>query len=308
MLSAQYIDKKTLNSLSKTSDKGLWFLLCDWAVIFSAILLCEYFFNPIAYLLCVLVIGGRMMGFWSLLHDGHHRLIVKNKTVNDGLTHLLIAWPLFRSVQKYGMQHAAHHKHLRTEKDPNMTLLHFKEFQFPMKSKKLALIFIRDLLGINFLYYFPKKLISGIRNFFLTKNKSSYLSSLFGDVSFSRLTYYLLIGFLLIYFNLFLEFTLYWLIPFITWYQFAIRVTLIADHCFPHNDKMYLTRTVKQNFLEKIFMVPHFLNYHTEHHLYGHIPCYNLKKLHHLLMQSEEYRKNTCVTKGYFEVMQQVTV
>ena len=104
------------------------------------------------------------------------------------------------------------------------------------------------------------------------------------------------------------EFTLYWIIPYITWHYLNIRITLIADHCFAYNDKTYKSRTVILSLFEQIFMVPHALNYHNEHHLFGDVPCYNLKKLHKKLMLNETYRRQACVANGYLDVLRQVSI
>ncbi len=39
------------------------------------------------------------------------------------------------------------------------------------------------------------------------------------------------------------------------------------------------------NFVERALIAPYYVNYHCEHHMFMHIPCYQLPKAHRLLGQ-----------------------
>jgi fatty acid desaturase len=44
------------------------------------------------------------------------------------------------------------------------------------------------------------------------------------------------------------------------------------------------TRTTHAGFLERLFIAPYYVNYHLEHHLLFYVPCYNLPRLHRMLL------------------------
>ena len=41
-------------------------------------------------------------------------------------------------------------------------------------------------------------------------------------------------------------------------------------------------------------------DYHLPHHLFPMVPHFNLRKLHALLMQTEQYRSNVKLVEGFF--------
>ena len=278
-------------------SKGMMLLLGDWAIVGAAIVTFNLIgFWPL-YPFVVIVIGSRMMGLWALLHDGHHNMLVHSKTFNQKLTEWFIAWPLFKSLAEYDNQHNAHHKFLGSNGDPNFHLLKYKEFQFPMKKSKLASILVKDLLGFNFVFYRILGLIK----------KPLVVFKKIGGWNVERVLFVLAIIAVVLYFNIWLEVLLFWFIPLITYFQFLIRVTLIADHCFATNSKAK-ARTVKLNWLERNIMVPHNLSYHYEHHHFGGVPSYNLPRLQQKLSKNPDYVNAADFSHGYLEVFRKVTI
>lgn len=268
--------------------KGVALLVVDWGVIICACLATSswigYWFYPVA----VAIIGARMMGLWALLHDGHHQLVAKPKVVNNFLTEFLIAWPLFVDLDEYARQHSAHHRHLGGHGDPNFALLRYPEFKFPMPKWRLASIFFLDLIGINFLRY----RLMDVRNGRLPKVGKWIPWAAFAIA--------------MLWFGLLDEFILFWIIPYITYFQFLIRLTLLADHCFVEI-KGLRARSVEGNFLTAALLVPHNLNLHAEHHQYAHVPCYNISKLRNLLKEEGRVLPNSGYANCYTDVIKELT-
>ncbi|MCF8275736.1 MAG: fatty acid desaturase family protein [Flavobacteriales bacterium] len=279
------------------SKKGVFLLLGDWTLIVAAVVVCVNFDLWFLYLLSVIVIGSRMMGLWALLHDGHHNMLVRSKRLNRMLTEWFIAWPLFKSLDEFDEQHSAHHRFLGGNGDPNFALTRYAEFQFPMSKTRLASILVKDLLGINFIYY---RLLGLIKDPMVLLKKTS-------NWSVQRAVYYVLLAVLITYFQLWLAVLLFWVLPLVTYFQFLIRVTLISDHCFATSDTR-LARSVQLSWVEQFLLVPHNLNYHYEHHHYGGIPCYNLKQLHLKLALSPGYFDDSDFSRGYLDVFRKVTL
>ena len=72
------------------------------------------------------------------------------------------------------------------------------------------------------------------------------------------------------------------------------------------DDPLRNTRTTEANLIERIFIAPYFVNYHLEHHLLFYVPCYNLPKLHAILMSSPDAARME-VQRGYMSVLRLAT-
>jgi fatty acid desaturase len=66
------------------------------------------------------------------------------------------------------------------------------------------------------------------------------------------------------------------------------RLRNIAEHALVAKDEpdpLHHARTTKANWIERALIAPYYVNYHCEHHMFMHIPCYHLPKAHRLLGQ-----------------------
>ena len=106
-------------------------------------------------------------------------------------------------------------------------------------------------------------------------------------------------------FHLWVPFTLFWLVPFLTWMQFAFHIRSIAEHfAMPVREGVFAkTRTTIATVFERMFLVPKNVGYHLEHHLYPSVTFFNLPKLHRLLMEKPTYHATAHVTRGYWRVV-----
>lgn len=255
------------------SIKSVAFILLEWTIIISSIVLYIYIKNPLLLLILIPLISTRQYALYSLLHDGIHFLHCKNSSFNDLITRIFLAWPLFISLSIMRNNHFKHHKYLQTDEDPEISHLEYQEFKFPLDKKKFLIILLKDLLGYNFIKYRVYKL----------SKKSSYKNSERDTTSnLYKFFYYLSIIFFSIYFNIAIELLLLWVVPYATLYQALNRVRIYSEH-FNIPDKSFKTRTLIINSFLAFFISPYNLGYHSEHHLYPFIPNYNLKKLHTLI-------------------------
>jgi fatty acid desaturase len=83
-----------------------------------------------------------------------------------------------------------------------------------------------------------------------------------------------------------------------------MRIRSIAEHALTGDpgDPLTNTRTVLASPWERIFLAPHRVNYHLEHHLVMTVPCHNLPRLHDLLAQ-RGLLDGACLANGYREVL-----
>ena len=62
------------------------------------------------------------------------------------------------------------------------------------------------------------------------------------------------------------------------------------------------TRTTYANVIERLFVAPHYVNYHAEHHLMMTVPPYNLPKMHNILLRKGFFKKGP-LEKGYISLI-----
>ena len=100
----------------------------------------------------------------------------------------------------------------------------------------------------------------------------------------------------------------FWLLPLVTWFQLVVRIRSMAEHAatdFSDNE-LQNVRTTYANPIIRLFLAPYWVNYHLEHHLIMHVPCWRLKKVHSLLLK-KGYAKEMNVSKNYVQVFKQIT-
>lgn len=297
----KYLDIKDLRYFSNINElKSVTNITLEWIGIFGTIFLCEIYSFWLLYFLSIIWIGARMHALGILGHDGTHYLLFKHKKINDWTTKLLLFWPLHISLKQYRKIHFAHHKYLKTDQDPeNANLLGYEEFTFPKTKKSLYWILVKDILGINFLYYQYKSLkIKGLQNYL-----KQYIYSFFNNLIQS--IYYIAIFSMLILTSHLGDFFWYWLVPMHTWLAFCTRLRVIGEHEALPQNALEETRNLVASPLEKMLLVPHDHAMHLTHHLYPSIPTYRLKKCHQNLLKSKIYENNAHITYGYIQLIRE---
>ncbi len=87
--------------------------------------------NPLTYVLAVIVIGSRINGLGGLMHDAAHYRGYANRQFNDFVGELL-ALPTSASMAGYRNSHFAHHRELNSDNDPDWQRnVGLKEYEFP---------------------------------------------------------------------------------------------------------------------------------------------------------------------------------
>lgn len=93
---------------------------------------------------------------------------------------------------------------------------------------------------------------------------------------------------------------LLWLVPIFTTFSFFMVLRQVVQH--GNSDRGWLTNT-RIFFVNKIIhfcVFPMGQDYHLPHHLYATVPHYRLKRLHEILMEYPEYKKEAIEVHGYF--------
>jgi fatty acid desaturase len=92
----------------------------------------------------------------------------------------------------------------------------------------------------------------------------------------------------------------FWMVPLGTTFSFFMILRQLVQHGNADTERFTNTRVFKVAWPIGAAVFPIGNDYHLPHHLFPMVPHYNLRKLHKLLMQTDEYRHQAVVVEGYF--------
>jgi len=275
-------DKARLEKLQRRSNLiGLALIAHSWGLIFVAMALFYVFPNPISFVLAIAIIGARQLGLAILMHDAAHNALFRTLSWNNTLSDALCGHPMMARTDAYRRYHLVHHTNTQQDNDPDLIL----SKPFPITRKSLRRKLIRDLTGqtgyqqrkAQILNAFGPKGIGVLASLkqFNTKLGGALLANLIILAICSAAfhwSYYLM----------------FWVLPFLTYHMAITRLRNIAEHAIvpDDNDAFRSSRTTHANWLARIFIAPYWVNYHVEHHLLMHVPCYRLPLLQKTLTEA----------------------
>jgi fatty acid desaturase len=274
-----YFTTDAWRALSKHSSwRGLWLVAHAWSVIALAAAMAIVW--PVTIPLAIMVIGARQLGLGILMHDAAHRALHPNPKIND----VVGEWFCAPGLVKYRTYHLNHHRLAQQSDDPDLVL----SKPFPISATSLRRKILRDLTGqtffkarFGFLVFKLKTRKPGQSRWSIIAGEAArqrrfLLGNLAGIVLFSA-------------FGLWWVWPVLWLAPQATWFQMITRLRNIAEHaCIAENepDPLRQARTTRAGWLERALLAPYYVNYHCEHHMFMHLPCYSLPKANRLLSKS----------------------
>lgn len=251
-----------------------------WGVIGLAVLVGVIW--PLTIPLCVAVIGTRQLGLAILMHEAAHGGLAKNGRLNDILGHWFCAVPIGASLKAYRPYHLAHHRFAQQAEDPDLML----SAPFPVSPASLRRKIVRDLTGQTF---FKQRVLLPLAAMRAGKADEGnppvhdYEAVVTGRslapflvVNLGMLVTLSFAGAWWAYFAL-------WLLPMATWFPMVTRLRNIAEHACVEGsatDPFRAARTTRAAWWERAFIAPYWVNFHAEHHLFMHVPCWKLPRLH----------------------------
>jgi fatty acid desaturase len=282
----------------KSSWKGLALMAHCWAVILLAGAMALKW--PLTLPLAVMIIGARQLGLGILNHDAAHGALHPNLKVNDWAGDRLTAGGL----AEYRKYHLGHHKYAQQTEDPDLAL----SSPFPITRQSLRRKILRDLTGQT---HFKQRWAPLIRRVRERKDGETVAGLLWKFVVYRKRFFLgaaVTIALTAPFGFWWAWFALWWL-PQATWYPMVTRLRNIAEHaCVPKDepDPLRHARTTYANILERIFLAPYWVNYHCEHHMFMHVPCYNLPRAHRLL-KAKGVLPNMLTAPSYVDVLRQAS-
>lgn len=300
-----YLSSDEIRPLAERSDPmGLWLLLHCWGTIALAIALFALWPNVLTFVLAVMVIGSRQLGLAILMHEAAHNALFKTRRWNELAGDWLCGRPILADLGAYRHYHLTHHRFTQTDKDPDLVL----SSKFPTSRASLRRKFTRDLTGQTGI----KQLLGQIAMSLQLAGDDDAIKAANSDFAQSFKAPRLW-GALPVFFGIALLISLigdwwwglaFWLLPYLTWFQFVLRVRNIAEHGATEQSENPLqnVRTTRAGPLARLLVAPYWVNYHLEHHMVMHVPCWQLRRMHALLLQKglgEQMR----IAKGYGQAL-----
>jgi len=262
---------------------------------------------PILIPLSVAVIGTRQLGLAILMHEAAHGGLSSDLRLNDTLGHWLCAVPIGASLTAYRPYHLAHHKYAQQAEDPDLVL----SAPFPVTRASLRRKILRDLTGQTFFkqrVLLPLAVLRG-RVTHASTDDHAYEAVVTGRsvTAFLMVNAALLLALILA--GLWWAYFVLWLLPMATWFPMVTRLRNIAEHACVEGsstDPLRAARTTRASWWERAFIAPYWVNFHAEHHLFMHVPCWKLPALHRAVRATPQGARME-VAGGYRAVLATAT-
>ena len=302
MAAASRVDPKTYFApdqwarlAAHSNWRGLALLAHAWIVILAAGAMVVVW--PLTLPLAVMIIGGRQLGLAILMHDAAHGALHRNLKVNDWAGE----WLTGGGLARYRPYHLTHHLFAQQAEDPDLGL----SAPFPITRKSLRRKLVRDLTGQTF---FKQRFGDLVARLKARKPGQPVLPILAEEVRRKRR--WLLGGVVItaigLPFGAWWAWPVLWVLPQATWYPMITRLRNIAEHaCIAKDepDPLRHARTTKANLIERALLAPYYVNYHCEHHMFMHLPCYQLPHAHRALAKAGVTKGMLVEPGGYLKVL-----
>ena len=330
----RFFDRAEWSAITTASRwRGLWLVAHGWIVSIAAVGLAAWSGNPLAWLLAVIVVGGRQLGFAILMHDAAHGLLHPNRKVNNFLGQWLTGAAVGSDLIAYRTYHLQHHKFTQQPEDPDLSL----SKPFPTTRASLFRKVLRDLSGQTFFKqrvaqfrFAMKGLAAMVRGETVDKGRASTKAGtpfnkqsddgmtsptidVAGAMAVTRaVARFLIVQAVLLVASLLLYgWTpwLLWLAGLATTFQLYLRIRNIAEHACTttgSDDPFTHARTTYAGWIARATVAPYWVNFHAEHHLFMGVPCYRLPAVHAMLGRQGKHEAMT-IAPTYSAVLRQVT-
>ncbi|MBT3461112.1 MAG: fatty acid desaturase family protein [Gammaproteobacteria bacterium] len=292
------LTQQQLNLVTRKSSAQAWFIvLSDWVLITSALGAAALLPNPITIVFAILVIGCRQLSLGIIVHETGHQTFFESKRLNDFVGRWLSGYWVFSSKTDYMKGHLRHHQLAGTPEDPDL-----KNYAaYPVSRKSFRRKVWRDLSGQTGWRRLRSIGRTVIRyNTLNIEGRRVIRGGLITNLTFLGLV--TLLGQPWLY--------LLWVAAFISTHMLSTRLRQIGEHAAVRNqqsaDPRDHTRTILTRWWERLFIAPHQIGFHLEHHLLPSVPIYRLPTLHKLLVDNGYLATDLLIT-GYPSLVKRVT-
>jgi fatty acid desaturase len=229
--------------------------------------------NPFVWVAVFLLMGRAHAQFAALMHEAAHRLLFRNRKLNDWVGRWLLGFPAFAPTDLYRRGHMAHHREEFGPNEPDIPLYR----GYPISKASLRRKLWRDATGRTGWKLF-RSLLRGTRSHDeATRTQARAIVA----TQLVILALFTVAGHPWLYFFL-------WFLPHLTVWRVINRLRAIAEHGGMHQskDRRETTHSVRQHLVARFFLVPYNIGWHLAHHVDSGVPMRRLPALHRELQAS----------------------
>ncbi len=300
------IDAGVLRALSQLSPTRAFVAIAtEWSIIAAAITTATLANAWPVTVLAVFVIGARQHALTVISHDATHFRLLRSRRANDWVANLLLAWPMFISVQGFRHFHGDHHRFLGERGDGNRALWKTHdasgqltpEWRYTKTVPQLVWKVLRRAAIFTGAFWILRGLVGG------------FMYGVTPAQHVARIVLLATVAVVLTWTDAWLGFAIFWVLPYVTWHAAAQYIRLVCEHSAVRSDdpRYAITRTTIPGVLGRIFVLPRNIGYHLEHHWYPSVPFYNLPALHEHLVDTAPYASHARFTHSIFASLAQCT-
>src|SRR5262245_14948185 len=239
----------------------------------AIIVLAVHFDNWFVWIAAFLLMGRAHAQFAALMHEAAHRLLFRNRRINDFVGRWLLGYPSFTPTDLYRRGHMAHHREEFGPDEPDIPLYR----GYPISKDSFHRKLFRDARGSTGWKLF-KGLLGGVRSENRAiRTQARYIVA----TQLVLIAIGVALGHPWVYFVL-------WLAPYLTVWRVINRLRSIAEHggMQRSKDRRLTTHTVRQHPVARFFLVPFHIGWHLAHHVDSGVPMANLPKFHRELRRA----------------------
>jgi fatty acid desaturase len=242
-------------------------VIAVYAQTVGIIIAAVHFDNWFVWIAAFLLMGRAHAQIAALMHEAAHRLLFRNRNVNDFVGRWFLGFPAFTPIDSYRRAHMAHHRDEFGPDEPDIPLYR----GYPITKASMRRKLIRDARGST-----GWKLFKGLLRAPWSKDPAIRFQA--RSIIAMQLLFIAIgvaLGHPFVYFIL-------WLAPFLTVWRVINRLRAIAEHggMQRSKDRRLTTHSVKQHPIARFMLVPHHIGWHLAHHVDSGVPMANLPKLH----------------------------
>ncbi len=244
-----------------------------WAQTIGIVVLAVWIDNPFVWIAAFLLMGRAQAQVAALMHEAAHRMLFRNRKVNDFVGRWLLGFPSFTPIDSYRRAHMAHHRQEFGPDEPDIPLYR----GYPITRASFRRKLVRDATGQTGWKLF-KGLLRGVRS----ENESiRFQARVIIACQLVLIAICVAVGHPWLW-------LLLWFLPHLTVWRVINRLRSIAEHggMEMSNDRRNTTHSVRQHAIARFALVPHRIGWHLAHHVDSGVPMRNLPRYHRMLVAS----------------------
>jgi fatty acid desaturase len=243
-----------------------------WVQTLGLIMLAVWANNPVVWVAAFLLMGRAHAQLAALMHEAAHRLLFRNRRVNDWVGRWLLGYPSFTPTDLYRRGHMAHHREEFGPDEPDVPLYR----GYPIAKESLRRKLVRDATGQT-----GWKLFKGLLRAARMPGPGGTAARRIIGVQLVLIATSIALGHPWVYWLL-------WFAPYMTVWRVINRLRSIAEHggMRRSKDRRETTHSVRQSWPSRFTLVPFHIGSHLAHHVDSGVPMKHLPRFHEELRRA----------------------